>query len=78
MLSTKVIISEKSTYREIGVYSMPKVLCYGNGVFLHLEMVVTVMGFAKDFRYSYFDFQMSIFCPICNLSCANGILLPFL
>ena len=34
--------------------TMPRVLCKGNGVLPHLEMVVTVMGFAKDLALGFF------------------------
>ena len=29
------------------------VLCYRNGLLPHLQMVVTVMGFVKDFHYRF-------------------------
>ena len=36
----------------IGIkYSMPRILCNGNGVLPHLQMGVAVMGFVENFRY---------------------------
>ena len=51
-----------------------RILCTGMGFFTYFQMEVAVMGLIKDLNDSLPT--SSIFGPIRNLSCANGIL-PF-
>ena len=44
-----MLLANKVIYARLVYKTMPRMLCNGNGVFPHLQMGVTVMGFVEVF-----------------------------